>query len=140
MHEAGRDTRLFLSHIYREERANKYVEIIENNCWQVVNNVIILLYANRRDPVKGPKMMIVIERLKQREDGSIVNMRREISYKTAERMVGDKRGGRGSTLEIFALVYAGCDHNRILADGRMVYESSLDSTTVYLEAEVWKYS
>jgi hypothetical protein len=81
------------------------------------------------------QMNIVIERLRVRNDGSVVNMRKEIPYTNAERMVSDKRGGRGSTLEIFALVYAGCDHNRVMDDGRMVWESSLDSTTVFLEAE-----
>jgi hypothetical protein len=81
-------------------------------------------------------MNIVIERLKTRIDGSVVILRKEIPYTTAERMVADKCGGRGSTLEIFALVYAGCDHNRLMDDGRMVWESSLDSTNCYLEAQI----
>ena len=80
-------------------------------------------------------MNIVIERLKVRADNTVVNLRRVIPYSTAERMTIGKGAIGESTLAIYALVYAGCDHNRQLPDGRMVWESSFDSTTVFLEAE-----
>jgi hypothetical protein len=79
-------------------------------------------------------MNIVIERLKERADGTIVNLRREIPYSTAERLTIGKGGPGESTLAIYAMVWAGCDHSRVMEDGRMVWESSFDSTTVYLEA------
>lgn len=80
-------------------------------------------------------MNIVIERLKVRADQTVVTLRRVIPYTTAERMTIGKGAPGESTLAIYAMVWAGCDHNRITDDGRMVWESSFDSTNCYLESE-----
>ena len=80
-------------------------------------------------------MKIVIERLKVRADNTVVTLRREIPYATAERMTIGKGSIGESTLQIYALMWAGCDRNRVTDDGRMVWESSFNSTNCYLEAE-----
>ena len=79
-------------------------------------------------------MMIVMEKLVTVADGSVRVFRKEISYTTAQKLCGNRSGWNGSTLAIFANVFAGCDHTEQLDDGRIVWKSSIDSTNVYLEA------
>lgn len=78
-------------------------------------------------------MDIVIERLVEKMDGTIVTMTKRIPYSTAARVCGNRTG---STLQIYATVFLGCDRSQILGDGRKVWLSSFDSTNVYLAATV----
>jgi hypothetical protein len=84
---------------------------------------------------KVDKMIVVMEKIITRRDGSLSICRKEIPYSKVQVLTYGRGAPGESALHIFATLFAGCDHNKLLPDGRMVYESAYDSTNVFIEAE-----